>query len=113
LNIPGLATQTGAQKNVSAAAVNDVVGWLLLALVTTLTVSGFVAGRFALRIGMVAAFGVISAARRTQASRIGIEQTARGSRYSRGCLEDCRRIADRWACFISMRRRRPLLKGAL
>ncbi len=45
---------------VSAAAVNDVVGWLLLALVTTLTVSGFVASRFALRVGMVAAFGVTS-----------------------------------------------------
>jgi Kef-type K+ transport system membrane component KefB len=45
---------------VSAAAVNDVVGWLLLALVTTLTVSGFAASRFALRVGMVAAFGVIS-----------------------------------------------------
>jgi K+:H+ antiporter len=45
---------------VSSAAVNDVVGWLMLALVTTLTVSGFVASRFALRVGMVAAFGVIS-----------------------------------------------------
>jgi len=40
---------------ISAAAVNDVVGWLLLALVTTLTVSDFAAGRFALRIAMVAA----------------------------------------------------------
>jgi Kef-type K+ transport system membrane component KefB len=45
---------------VSSAAVNDVVGWLLLALVTTLTVSGFVASRFALRVGMVAAFGAAS-----------------------------------------------------
>jgi Kef-type K+ transport system membrane component KefB len=45
---------------VSSAAVNDVVGWLLLALVTTLTVSGFVASRFALRVGMVAAFGLTS-----------------------------------------------------
>jgi len=46
---------------ISAAAVNDVVGWLLLALVTTLTVSDFVAGPFALRVAMVAAFGLISA----------------------------------------------------
>ncbi len=45
---------------ISAAAVNDVVGWLLLALITALTVSDFVAGRFALRIAMVAAFGLIS-----------------------------------------------------
>lgn len=46
---------------ISSAAVNDVIGWLLLALVTTLTVSDFNAGRFALRIAMVAAFGLISA----------------------------------------------------
>jgi Kef-type K+ transport system membrane component KefB len=45
---------------ISAAAVNDVVGWLLLALVTALTVSGFVTGRFALRIVMVAAFALVS-----------------------------------------------------
>ncbi len=45
---------------ISSAAVNDVVGWLMLALVTTLTVSDFVAGRFALRVAMVAAFGLIS-----------------------------------------------------
>jgi len=45
---------------ISSAAINDVVGWLLLALITTLTVSDFVAGRFALRIAMVAAFGLIS-----------------------------------------------------
>jgi Kef-type K+ transport system membrane component KefB len=45
---------------VSAAAVNDVVGWLLLALVTALAVSDFVPGRFALRLGMVIAFGLVS-----------------------------------------------------
>jgi Kef-type K+ transport system membrane component KefB len=45
---------------ISSAAINDVVGWLLLALVTTLTVSDFVAGRFAARVAMVAAFGLIS-----------------------------------------------------
>jgi Kef-type K+ transport system membrane component KefB len=46
---------------ISSAAVNDVVGWLLLALITTLTISDFVPGRFALRIAMVAAFGLVSA----------------------------------------------------
>jgi K+:H+ antiporter len=45
---------------ISSAAINDVVGWLLLALVTTLTASNFVAGRFALRIAMVSGFGLIS-----------------------------------------------------
>jgi len=46
---------------ISSAAVIDVIGWLLLALVTALAASDFVAGRFALRIAMVAAFGLISA----------------------------------------------------
>jgi Kef-type K+ transport system membrane component KefB len=46
---------------ISSAAVNDVVGWLLLALVTTLTVSHFVAGDFALRVALVGAFGLVSA----------------------------------------------------
>ncbi len=46
---------------ISSAAVNDVVGWLLLALITTLAVSDFDAGRFALRVTLVAAFGLISA----------------------------------------------------
>lgn len=45
---------------ISAAAVNDVVGWLLLALVTTLTVSEFVTSRFVMRVAMVAAFGLVS-----------------------------------------------------
>jgi len=45
---------------ISAAAVNDVVGWLLLALVTTLTVSEFVTSRFFMRVAMVAAFGLVS-----------------------------------------------------
>jgi Kef-type K+ transport system membrane component KefB len=45
---------------ISSAAVNDVIGWLLLALVTALTVSDFVAGRFALRVAVVAAFGLAS-----------------------------------------------------
>lgn len=45
---------------ISAAAVNDVVGWLLLAFVTTLTVSEFVPSRFVLRVAMVGAFGLAS-----------------------------------------------------
>jgi Kef-type K+ transport system membrane component KefB len=44
---------------ISAAAINDVVGWLLLALITTLVVSGFDAGGFALRIAAVAVFGLV------------------------------------------------------
>ena len=46
---------------ISSAAVNDVVGWLLLALITTLTVSNFVPGEFALRVALVVIFGVVSA----------------------------------------------------
>ncbi len=46
---------------ISSAAVNDVIGWLLLALVTTLTVSDFAAGPFFLRIALVAAFGLVCA----------------------------------------------------
>ena len=46
---------------ISSAAINDVVGWLLLALITTLTVSNFNPGMFALRVGLVAAFGLGSA----------------------------------------------------
>ncbi len=45
---------------ISSAAVNDVVGWLLLALITTLTVSKFVGSEFALRVAMVVAFGLLS-----------------------------------------------------
>jgi Kef-type K+ transport system membrane component KefB len=46
---------------VSSAAVNDVIGWLLLALITALTLGEFVPERFALRVAMVAAFGLASA----------------------------------------------------
>ncbi|MGB0129686.1 MAG: cation:proton antiporter [Rhodocyclaceae bacterium] len=41
---------------ITAAAINDVVGWLLLALVTTLAVAQFDAGEFAGRVGAVALF---------------------------------------------------------
>ena len=46
---------------ISSAAINDVVGWLLLALITTLTVSNFNPAMFALRVCLVAAFGLGSA----------------------------------------------------
>ena len=45
---------------ISAAAINDVIGWLLLALVTTLTVANFVAFDFATRVALVATFLLIS-----------------------------------------------------
>lgn len=41
---------------ISAAAINDVVGWLLLALVSALAVARFSAGGFALKVAGVAAF---------------------------------------------------------
>ena len=45
---------------ISAAAINDVIGWLLLALITTLTVSHFDGGSFALKVGYVLLFFVVS-----------------------------------------------------
>lgn len=45
---------------ISAAAVNDVVGWLLLALITAFTVSRFNPGQFALKVLLVAIFGLVS-----------------------------------------------------
>lgn len=41
---------------ISAAAINDVIGWLLLALVTTLTVAHFDAGDFAGKVALVGLF---------------------------------------------------------
>jgi Kef-type K+ transport system membrane component KefB len=45
---------------ISAAAINDVIGWLLLALITTLTLSNFDAGHFALKVALVIGFFVLS-----------------------------------------------------
>jgi Kef-type K+ transport system membrane component KefB len=45
---------------IAAAAVNDVVGWLLLALVTTLTASNFIPGRFVFRVLLVVVFALVS-----------------------------------------------------
>ena len=45
---------------ISAAAINDVIGWLLLALITTLTLSGFDGSSFALKVALVGIFFVIS-----------------------------------------------------
>ncbi len=41
---------------ISAAAINDVVGWLLLALVTTLTMAQFNAQQFAMKVSLVMVF---------------------------------------------------------
>jgi Kef-type K+ transport system membrane component KefB len=45
---------------ISAAAINDVIGWLLLALITTLTLSHFDGPSFALKVALVLVFFVIS-----------------------------------------------------
>jgi Kef-type K+ transport system membrane component KefB len=45
---------------ISAAAINDVIGWLLLALITTLTLSNFDAPGFALKVVLVLGFFVLS-----------------------------------------------------
>ena len=45
---------------ISAAAINDIIGWLLLALVTALSVSHWDPLRFAMRIGWVAVFIAVS-----------------------------------------------------
>jgi len=45
---------------ISAAAINDVVGWLLLAMVTSITLAEFSIGAFSLRIAAVAAFFLAS-----------------------------------------------------
>lgn len=43
-----------------AAALNDVIGWLLLALITTLTLSDFDAASFALKVALVLVFFAVS-----------------------------------------------------
>ena len=45
---------------ISAAAINDVIGWLLLALITTLTLSNFDAPGYALKVVLVLGFFVLS-----------------------------------------------------
>lgn len=45
---------------ISAAAINDVIGWLLLALITTLTLSAFDAASFALKVALVLVFFAVS-----------------------------------------------------
>lgn len=45
---------------ISAAAINDVIGWLLLALITTLTLSNFDAPSFALKVVLVLGFFLAS-----------------------------------------------------
>jgi Kef-type K+ transport system membrane component KefB len=45
---------------ISAAAINDVIGWLLLALITTLTLANFDAAGFALKVALVLGFFAVS-----------------------------------------------------
>jgi len=45
---------------ISCAAINDVVGWLMLAVVSALSVSAFAPGPFALRVLGIAVLGVLS-----------------------------------------------------
>lgn len=45
---------------ISAAAINDVIGWLLLALITTLTLSNFDGPGFTLKVGLVMVFFAVS-----------------------------------------------------
>jgi len=45
---------------ISAAAINDVIGWLLLALVTTLTLSHFDAAEFGTKVALVGVFIVVA-----------------------------------------------------
>jgi len=45
---------------ISAAAVNDVIGWLLLALITTLTLADFDASGFTLKVALVLVFFAVS-----------------------------------------------------
>jgi Kef-type K+ transport system membrane component KefB len=45
---------------ISAAAINDVIGWILLAVVTALSAATFDSGRFGLRVALVAAFMLVS-----------------------------------------------------
>ena len=45
---------------ISAAAINDVIGWLLLALITTLTLSDFNGPDFAIKVALVLVFFVVS-----------------------------------------------------
>ena len=45
---------------IAAAAINDVVGWLLLAMVTAITVAEFSAGAFIVKVALVAAFFALS-----------------------------------------------------
>ena len=45
---------------ISAAAINDVVGWLLLAMVTAMTTAQFSGAGFAINVTLVAGFGALS-----------------------------------------------------
>jgi len=44
---------------ISAAAINDVIGWLLLAIITAMTVGNYTGGSFALRLGLIALYAIL------------------------------------------------------
>jgi Kef-type K+ transport system membrane component KefB len=55
----GITRTALAVMAISAAAINDVVGWLLLALITAITAGEFHGGGYGLRVAMVAAYALI------------------------------------------------------
>ena len=73
---------------IASAAANDVVGWLLLAFITALTLSDFDPRMFGLKILMVVAFALIS----TSCVRPLLKRAVRRSNPTAG---KCRRIC--WA----------------
>jgi Kef-type K+ transport system membrane component KefB len=54
-----LAHQPLAVIAISAAAMNDVIGWVLLTIITALAVGNYSGGRFALRLGLIALYIVV------------------------------------------------------
>lgn len=72
---------------ISAAAINDVIGWILLALVTTLATSEFESVSFSFKVLMVAAFFIFSwLAIRPLMKRIVHHSSARGVQLSNNLL---------------------------
>lgn len=71
---------------ISSAAVNDVVGWLLLALITALTISEFDPARFALRLVGVLAFALACGLLLRPALKRLLRSTARAAPLSANLL---------------------------
>ncbi len=90
---------------ISAAAVNDVVGWMLLALVTALSVASFSDTYFGLNLMLLAAYVLLCAlVLRALLKRLirRFDLTAGRSRCRGFVRADCRRQGSRWRrCGIS------------